>query len=88
MDLDCPILVCDEDFLEPGVCYRHDGKASSNLIKGALCYDVESAGLSDQVMVCPFNTNDFMWLDERLQGQRRNSNNMCYSDTSQIEEKQ
>ena len=68
MDLDCPILKCEENFLEPGVCYRHDGKASSNVIKGALCYDVNTAPADAQVQVCPFNVNEFMWIEERLQG--------------------
>ena len=77
MDLDCPILKCEENFLEPGVCYRHDGKASSNVIKGALCYDVNTAPADAQVQVCPFNVNEFMWIEERLQGQRRNFDNKC-----------
>ena len=72
MDLDCPILKCEDNGLEPNVCYQHDGKASSKVIKGSLCYDVESAKQTDQVLVCPFNQKEYMWIDELLQGQERN----------------
>ena len=77
MDLDCPLLTCEDNKLEPGVCYEHDGEATSSTIKGNLCYDVETARQTDTVYVCPFNIRDYMWLDERLQGQGRDSAAMC-----------
>lgn len=76
MDLDCPLLKCEDDILEPGVCYAHDGKASADVIKGGLCYDAETAKQTDQVLVCPFNTEEYMWIDELLQGQIKNELNM------------
>ena len=72
MDLDCPILSCENNGLESDVCYQHDGKASAAIIQGGLCYDVESAKQTDQVLVCPFNTDEYMWINELLQGQERN----------------
>jgi len=66
MTLDCPILSCEENGLEPNVCYQHDGKASALTIKGGLCYDVDSAKQSDQVLVCPFDPIEYMWIDEYL----------------------
>ena len=75
MDLECPILECSDN-LEPGVCYTHDGNPSAKTIKGGLCYDVETAKQSDQVLVCPFNTEEYMWIDELLQGQERNELDM------------
>ena len=76
MDLDCPKLRCEDNILEPGVCYSHDGKASAETIKGGLCYDVETAKQTDQVLVCPFNTREYMWINELYQGQERNELNM------------
>lgn len=76
MTLECPILECGDNGLEDGVCYAHDGKASAKKIKGGLCYDVETAKQSDAVYVCPFNTDEYMWIDELLQGQERNEVNM------------
>ena len=72
MELDCPLLECEENALEGNKCYQHDGNASASKIKGSLCYDVESAKQTDQKLVCPFNTHEYMWVDEILQGQQRN----------------
>ena len=76
MDLVCPILTCEENQLEGNKCYQHDGNASAKTIKGALCYDVESAKQADKKLVCPFDTKEYMWIDEILQGQQNNEQNM------------
>ena len=68
MPLQCPTLSCDENSLEPDICYVHDAKASASLIRGALCFDAETARQTDKPLVCPFNTVDYMWIDELLQG--------------------
>jgi len=68
MSLQCPRLTCEKNDLEPNVCYQHDSKPSAEYIKGNLCYDVESAKQSDNVLVCPFDTTEYMWIDEYLQG--------------------
>ena len=68
MPLQCPKLSCEENSLEPNICYVHDGKASASLIRGALCFDAETARQTDKPLVCPFNTVDYMWIDELLQG--------------------
>ena len=34
MILQCPLLTCEDNVLEPGICYRHDGKASAKTISG------------------------------------------------------
>ena len=68
MPLQCPKLSCEENSLEPDICYVHDGKASASLIRGALCFDAETARQTDKPLVCPFNTVDYMWIDELLQG--------------------
>ena len=76
MDLECPQLTCDDNELEDNKCYQHDGEASSKQIKGALCYDVENAKQTDKKLVCPFNTDEYMWINELLQGQQRNEGQM------------
>jgi len=68
MNLLCPLLECDDNVLEPGVCYQHDGKASAKKIYGQLCYDVEKASQTEKKLVCPFNKEEYMWIDELLQG--------------------
>lgn len=68
MLLDCPTLSCEENKLPSDVCYSHDAEASASVIKGQLCYDAETAKQTDLALVCPFNTVDYMWIDELLQG--------------------
>jgi len=59
----CPLLSCDGG-ISPNTCYEHDGNASAKRIKGALCYDKDTAKQVDKKLVCPFNTKSFMWIDE------------------------
>ena len=68
LTLSCPLLTCDGN-ISPGTCYEHDGGASAKRIKGALCYDKDTAKQTDKQLVCPFNTKNFMWIDELYQGQ-------------------
>ena len=79
MSLTCPVLTCDgeEELKEQGTCFRHDGEQTVALLKGGLCYDVQSAKQTDKVFVCPFNLNEYMWVDEILQGQGADRSNMC-----------
>ena len=73
--LTCPKLNCDEE-LEPNVCFEFD-QATASVIKRGQCYDKESAKQTDQVLTCPFNMKEFMWIDERLQGQGADRKDMC-----------
>ena len=68
MQLTCPVLSCDreEELKEEGTCFQHDGEQTVALLKGGLCYDVESAKQTDPVFVCPFNLYEYMWVDEIL----------------------
>lgn len=71
MELECPVLACDPpetSVLDEGVCFLHDGKATSRLLQGGLCFDIEFAKQSDDRLYCPFNVDEYMWVDEKFQG--------------------
>ena len=87
MRLQCPILTCDGQNLNEGECFLHDGKASSREITGGVCFDAETAREIDIPYVCPFNLEEYMWVDMKLQGQSDNERTMKYKNTSQLEKR-
>ena len=79
MELACPVLRCEppeSTILDEGVCFLHDSKATARLLQGSLCFDVEFAKQSDPRFYCPFNVEEYMWVDEDLQGQGIYGTNM------------
>ena len=69
LELECPILECGDDtVLEDDTCFKHDAKASSKVLSGRLCFNETNARQSETRYVCPFNLDEYMWVNETLQG--------------------
>ena len=70
----CPQLSCNADFetMEDGICFQHDGGAPTELMTGRLCYDADTAPLSERPRLCPFDIKSYewMWVEEFLQNQK------------------
>ena len=54
--------------LEIGTCFKHDKTSPVQKIYGALCYDSDTAKITDTKSYCPFSyeTKEYMWIDERF----------------------
>ena len=70
--IDCPVLECPDPvgstLLEIGTCFKHDKTSPVQKIYGALCYDSDTAKITDTKSYCPFSyeTKEYMWIDERF----------------------
>jgi hypothetical protein len=74
-EINCPILDCDfvKNTMVPGICYQHDGKVPTKLIRGKQCYDASTASYWETPSFCPFSYWDgqYSWLIEDLQSQEQ-----------------
>lgn len=80
--IDCPVLECPDPLgtthLEAGTCFRHDKQSPVQKFYGAICYDEDTASLSEQKSYCPFSyiSQEYMWIEERFQTQKGNDPKM------------
>ena len=52
----------------PEVCYAHDRNPSVLTIQGKSCQDEQLMKIKKHAQYCPFNTEQYMWVNEAYQG--------------------